>query len=480
MSYKYQQISDLILHEALQRGDENIPSESDICGRFSVSRTTAIKALNALERRNLVRREVGRGTFLNRDNVKIPLTFLVTRTMPELCAFAHEAGRRFAELYPFAEVKVRAIDSSDWISEIVATPGCKILCSSHIGFMAEMKLLCPLNSLPGFQETLDRLSPGAVEWRKQADGAKVCEGLPLFMMPDVLAFNRRYAQELGLDSNNGPRCWSDIAAWLAAAKGMQAGGKRVIGAHIRRNNMLPLSYYLTLSGGEHFLRDDNGRICFNFTRGREWLEYFQRLYAGGGMVLQPSHRPDPILFGASLLTISASTWILGQQRIFKTRDPLCLCPIPPVKAGQPSFAQVGKGTLAIVNEGKQEERALLAAWEFIRYLTTDAECQRLLVAQTQALSVNREVYAEQQTQEEFQPFVQAMTNGRMRCDHPAQHQIMRILYKYYYAAVLDGMPCEEAIARIDEGINLHLEISGPEQREAVLEGCEQSHAGWGV
>src|SRR5437879_3163710 len=41
-----------------------IPSESDLCGRFGVSRMTVIRALRELTSEGLVYREQGRGTFV--------------------------------------------------------------------------------------------------------------------------------------------------------------------------------------------------------------------------------------------------------------------------------------------------------------------------------------------------------------------------------------------------------------------------------
>lgn len=70
---KYQEIID-VLNDELSRGKlhqgDKFYSESDICSRFNVSSTTAVKVLNVLQQQNKVTRIKGKGTFVAKENHK--------------------------------------------------------------------------------------------------------------------------------------------------------------------------------------------------------------------------------------------------------------------------------------------------------------------------------------------------------------------------------------------------------------------------
>ena len=74
-----ERIADLVETEGLQPGDP-LPSEAALQARFGVSRATVRQALASLERRSLVERQQGRGTFL-----RFPA---MQRSLPELTSFS--------------------------------------------------------------------------------------------------------------------------------------------------------------------------------------------------------------------------------------------------------------------------------------------------------------------------------------------------------------------------------------------------------
>ena len=168
---------------------------------------------------------------------------------------------------------------------------------------------------------------------------------------------------------------------------------------------------------------------------------------------------DPLLLGRCLISFEAATWIVNQTRELNVEDPIGICPVPPREPGFGSFSEVGKAELAIVDEGLGDPAELDAAWAFLRFLVGDVEAQRSVGTRLSCLAVNREAFQEQQADPAWLPFVRALATGRIRCDHPTQHSLMKILYKYYYAAVLDGMPCDAAAKSVEDGCRLHLEIA---------------------
>lgn len=460
MAYKYLQMRDQLLEDALRSGKHRLPSEYEICERYGVSRTTAMRALNALAEENIVRRQVGRGTFLNHESIRTRIHFLISRHIRGLDVFAQEAAKNFALRYPHLEAIIHCVDSRDWLPALVHTPGTKLICSSHVGFLSEMGLLHPLDGMSGFPEVVRSLNADAVVWKKNERGRPFCDSLPLFLAPEALAFNRRYARELGLDDQHGPQSWNELREWCRAAGKMRCGNRPVMGAYLKRDNLLPLSYYLTLSGGEHFLREEQGKMRFDFSCGKKWLGYFQKMQKSGELSEYPISEPEPLLFGRSLLSTQVSCWILQQKERFKTEDPIGIVPLPPVEPGGASFSQIGKSELAIVQDGQAQEKELEAVWCFLRFLLEEPQTQQLLLEKFPCLVINREVSATQQKDPRWLPFFRALATGRVRNDHPRQHQVMKVLYKFFYAAVLDGMPAAQAAAKIEDGCGLLLEIAG--------------------
>jgi len=87
------------LAEAIERGDlrsgDRLPPERDLAGRLGVSRMTLRQALQALERRGMVRRTVGRrgGTFVAEPKLERNSSGLAGLTQ-ELRRQGHRAGAR--------------------------------------------------------------------------------------------------------------------------------------------------------------------------------------------------------------------------------------------------------------------------------------------------------------------------------------------------------------------------------------------------
>ena len=64
----------------LERGEVALPSESELCEIYGVTRGTVRHALEVMEREGLIYREKGRGTFLRRRRVEFDLTKLCSST----------------------------------------------------------------------------------------------------------------------------------------------------------------------------------------------------------------------------------------------------------------------------------------------------------------------------------------------------------------------------------------------------------------
>lgn len=93
VKYKWikQEIKEKIERHELKEG-QVIPSESELCARYQVSRITVRKAIDELVRDGLVYRIKGKGTFVQNLEKKDFLIFTVLRKPFFIVARRHQSG----------------------------------------------------------------------------------------------------------------------------------------------------------------------------------------------------------------------------------------------------------------------------------------------------------------------------------------------------------------------------------------------------
>jgi len=113
-----------------------IYSEREICEKFGVSRTTAIRVLNELQKENFVRREKGRGNILiSSDEKKVTNTVcLMLRTERHFYApFLHQLLRYFELthyqllIFPFGPFSEKKTLQKKWEMVLKARPGAYVI-----------------------------------------------------------------------------------------------------------------------------------------------------------------------------------------------------------------------------------------------------------------------------------------------------------------------------------------------------------------
>jgi DNA-binding transcriptional regulator YhcF (GntR family) len=458
MAHKYVQIRDKVIAEAMKAPGNRVPSEHAICRAYGVSRTTAIKALNSLAADRLVRREVGRGTFLIRSRVNTTVQLLVNRHDRTFVQAATRLVAGFTAANPDVDVRLEPVDATQWMRETITRPGMKVICASHTGYLSDAGVLQPLQDLPGFAPLVQRLLEPYVAWRLGRDRIRTCDALPLMLTPSALLLNRSIAAELQVDADRGPEDWSELATWAGAARRVTRHGQPAMGAAIVPGQRLPLSYLLTCSGGRHVIRDEGGATVFDAAHVEPWLHLFQDLHRSGAMPLIPAGGLDPVLLGNALFSPWGSTWAIGQQRDLGNDERVAVLPIPPQHAGQTSCSEIGGLEVAVVRHLACSAAELDAAWRLVRYLVGDLDAQRTLVDAFSCLSVLRELHGEQAADVRYRPFAALLAGGIRRSDHPMQHQLLRIVHAYFLRCVLGSLPAARAAERIAEACQLQLEI----------------------
>ncbi len=85
----YHQLKELLRHR-IQAGvwppGSQLPTEAEICRMFGVSRTTVRQALSELLHEGLIRRERGRGTFVNKPKIRERLVERLTGFYQDMVA----------------------------------------------------------------------------------------------------------------------------------------------------------------------------------------------------------------------------------------------------------------------------------------------------------------------------------------------------------------------------------------------------------
>ena len=110
---RYLQVADA-LREEIKQGNhpvgQHLPTETEICKRFSISRFTARAALRLLEEQGLISRRRGSGTTVRSAEAQISYDQHV-RTIDDLLQYTNATGFQYLESSPRRNVMRRAPSS---------------------------------------------------------------------------------------------------------------------------------------------------------------------------------------------------------------------------------------------------------------------------------------------------------------------------------------------------------------------------------
>ncbi len=452
MKFKYNETARRAV-EIARCSDGRLPSERELCEICGVSRMTAKKALDSLRNKGIVTRHVGRGTFLA-DGAKFPkVTFMIVKasTPPEIRRhLEHEA-----EIFLGKERKSRIefMDIDENVVSNIQGAGTKIVLWPYIGRLSNLGAFASLDELPGFYDACSKIEASFCDWHRGLDGRMKCTAVPFNFSANVFCFNRRFAEQLGLDADSGPKSWDEVVAW--AVKCSKDGKKHPTEFSDGLRHVLPMSYYLASSNGADYLEETSSGLKLKFNAGGEWLGFFRKLHdvPRNFKVIAPG--PHPITRRKTLFSCEIGTWMICHygNGIW---DDLALSPVPPVRKGGQSCSQIFKNCLGIV-PGTEPEGADLA-WAFIKHLICDAGSQSRLVDAFPVLSVNKDVFGRQEEKKEWKIFVDAFRSGRSFSSHPVRFGLNALMRECFDDCMAGRLEPAEAADKIQDVGELLLKI----------------------
>lgn len=214
---KYRKIRDLVYRDTIRASVRRLPSEREICQRYQVSRITARKALDSLAEEGLACREVGRGTFLTGCRGKAVVKIYLCNAPEEFRHFFACEGALFEQERPGVSIVLEECPPQEAVRRSLQHGGGGVLGTTHFGYLQGLGVLCPLEERESFPEAVSGMYGNWTEWTTDLQGRRHCYSLPLMVSPEVFAFNREFAKELGL-SARGPESWAEVLEWGRAAQ----------------------------------------------------------------------------------------------------------------------------------------------------------------------------------------------------------------------------------------------------------------------
>ncbi len=291
-----------------------LPSVRELAVRYGISTAVCLSAYRALEKKGLVERRAGSGTFVcGTPAAADPKNYFYSWdcVLPSM-----EAARLAASLSP--ELEFSAFPAStydynpdylDWIisrnSGGESHPGLIVLDEGQLPVLASEKVLLPLDDLLDGSDfpVRDGFPPELL--RSLSFGGKLY-ALPLAFNPVFLCYNRRVFRRRGVAEPDGSWNWDDL---LRHAELLTDAGPEGVSCYGLAILFTPNSYvpFVFQNDGEFF--DRNGNCVIDSEPAFEALSFFSELYRLPGVC---SHRHgDPRSALADLMSNDFAAMLIG-------------------------------------------------------------------------------------------------------------------------------------------------------------------------
>lgn len=342
-----------------------LPSVRDLAGQYEISTAVCLSAYRALEKKGLVERRPGSGTFVRGTaavedpknyfyNWDCVLPSMETMDMAAALSPELEFSSFPAVTYDYNPHYIDWIISRNSGSE--SHPGLIALNEGLLPVLAAEKALLPLD---GFLERSTRLSPEGFPpelLRSMSYGGKLC-ALPLSFNPLMLFYNRRVFRRRGIPEPDGSWNWNSLLRHTELLTEAGADGVICYGLAIlfTPNSFIPFVFQ---NNGEFF--DRNGNCVIDSEPAFEALSFFSELYRLPGVC---SHRHgDARSALVDLMSNDFAAMLIGDgvdYALLRERMPEADWGMVKLPAGKRSATSLSVWGVGLTTGGRAEERFAL-------------------------------------------------------------------------------------------------------------------------
>ena len=342
-----------------------LPSVRDLAGQYEISTAVCLSAYRALEKKGLVERRAGSGTFVcgtaaSEDpknyfyNWDCVLPSMETMEMAATLSPELEFSPFPAATYDYNPHYIDWIASRNSNSE--SHPGLVALNEGLLPVLASEKTLLPLD---GFLEHSSQLAfrnfpPELL--RSMSYGGKLY-ALPLSFNPSMLFYNRRVFRRRGIPEPDGSWNWSNLLHHTQLLTEVGGDGVICYGLAIlfTPNSFIPFVFQ---NNGEFF--DRNGNCVIDSDPAFEALSFFSELYRQPGVC---SHRHgDARSALVDLMSTDFAAMLIGDgvdYALLRERMPEADWGMVKLPAGKRSATSLSVWGIGLTTGGREKERFAL-------------------------------------------------------------------------------------------------------------------------
>jgi sn-glycerol 3-phosphate transport system substrate-binding protein len=232
---------------------------------------------------------------------------------------------------------------------------------SLVGAFVENDALVPLEDFIAADPSFDRddffpeLLAGASYYGK-------LYGFPINVSTPVLYLNRDLFRAAGLNPDDPPTTWAEVAEASRTIADPNAGGSPIYGVRVYNSGWIMDSFFHQF-GGQIF-SDDDSECLINSPEIKEAMGLWQELVADGSAVYQGGGDGSNMDAAGQIAMVMRSTGSIQWFKDNVTFD----WGVAPFALGPNKSVSLGGGNVYMFKRTTEQEQ--LAAWEFLRFLTS--------------------------------------------------------------------------------------------------------------
>ena len=446
------------------KAGERLPVDRQLTEILKVSRITVLRALKELEEEGYLRREQGRGTYVESTKPKLRQDRLIKKKVKisfgingyrENRYFYKYLANIFQQEHPETELEIISVPMSQrtnnfpYLTQIVSgnAPSTGEF-FMHADYSA-LNGLVPLENMENYHEVVNNLHP-RLRNRKTADAVNTfhIHALPVRYAPRVILGNVQFLSEAGIAPDNEPKTLNELAEWIQILSTFcrkQKEERYAFCLDYPTHCDAAISYYSYIwnhSGYKH--ANNKEEFVEMLNKSGNWLEYVCNLYQRN-VSFRSMHGPEYFSIGKIALAMSDG------PNIFRINDSLYpdfetkVFQIPPLIEGAPSLSTIGEMSVGIFRAGVKNEAELEASWRWIKFLLRP-EIQSMIADHHWMFPASIKAKTPTFSNNNGDMLVRAMENAYFQYDFRGVRQALTILSREVLQAIEGSQSPGKALA----------------------------------